>query len=152
MSYRPDPAEVANLQKRFTGLTDDLNYIPGHTIISKYDGYKAAQAAAGTASVAYKTKGNELKAGRPYKPGARATGNIQGRMFYPEGHQVMAPLAGTAANAAGFHANRRESFNTTYEPVLKAKGEYVGHVQEASQARGSQRKYDGYRQAHEARS
>lgn len=93
-----DPQKVAELQRRFTGLNDKLEYIPGHTIATKYDGYKGAQESAGAASKIYSNTARGLKATKPYQ--GNVYGPVGGGMYYPTGHTTLAPLAGTATAAA----------------------------------------------------
>lgn len=102
MPPKPDPVDVANLQKRFTGLDNELEYIPGHTIGAKYDAYKAASRAAGTAIGTYRTTAGGLKATKSYRPGDKPVGpSVERKKFYRDGHQVLDPLAGAASSAQG---------------------------------------------------
>ena len=94
-----DPNQVAALQKRYSGLDDQLHYQKGHTIYNKYTTYKAADKAAGAASQAYKGEAAKLKATKPYDPNQNK-GSAGGTMYYQAGHQTLAPLAGTASQTA----------------------------------------------------
>lgn len=98
MASAPDPQKVAELQRRFTGLDNNLNYIPGHTIATKDDGYKDAQRSAGAASTNYTSTARRLKATKPYQ--GSAYGPVRSSMYYTAGHATLAPLAGTAATTA----------------------------------------------------
>ncbi|KAI2630964.1 hypothetical protein GGR54DRAFT_178810 [Hypoxylon sp. NC1633] len=143
----PDPQKVAELQRKYTGLDGNLSYISGHTIATKYDGYKNANQSAGAASTDYTKTAKGLKATKPYQGGA--TGPVGGSLYYQAGHATLAPLAGTAATTAQYHAERRDSFNTKYADVLEAKGEYDGHVQQAKCAHNSAAKYSKFQTQHE---
>ncbi|KAI5457679.1 hypothetical protein BGZ63DRAFT_407743 [Mariannaea sp. PMI_226] len=142
----PSAEDVAELQRTYTGLDNNLNYIPGHTIDAKYQGYKAAHEAAKAAATTYKTTSDGLKVTKPYAEPAKPVG---GKMFYQAGHQTLAPIAGDASTAAQYHCDRRTSFNTTYKPVLDAKNEYAGHVQQATLAQQAATKYAGYQTKHQ---
>ncbi|KAI0967015.1 hypothetical protein F4678DRAFT_465820 [Xylaria arbuscula] len=132
---KPAPEEIAALQRKYSGLDDDLYYVEGHTVARKYDAYKAADAAAAQASIIYRSTAAPLRQEKPYAPGVRPTGPVQGSMYYPDGHRILAPLAGNIATAADYHADRRDSFNNGYEDLLQAKGVHETHVGQALQAR-----------------
>ncbi|GKT41544.1 uncharacterized protein ColSpa_01725 [Colletotrichum spaethianum] len=97
--FRPDPAQVAELQRKYSGLDNNLAYVAGHTIDNKYSAYKAADKAAAAASSTYKRTANVLKQKKPYDLNNPALGPVGGRgMYTREGHQTLAPLAGTASS------------------------------------------------------
>ncbi|KAK4043960.1 hypothetical protein C8A01DRAFT_31833 [Parachaetomium inaequale] len=148
-----DPNQVTALQKRFSGLDDQLHYQKGHTIYNKYATYKAADKAAGTASTAYKGEAAKLKATKPYDPNQKR-GNVGGTTYYQAGHRTLAPLAGTASQTAQYHYERRDSFNVKYKDVLTAQGPkvYQNHVEAAGSAQASATKYAGLQQKHQAHS
>ncbi|KAK1775414.1 hypothetical protein QBC45DRAFT_396151 [Copromyces sp. CBS 386.78] len=156
MSYppnQPDPAVVAGLQKRFSGLDNNLTYQPGHRIHNAYTTYKAADASAGAASRAYKDEAQRQKASKPYDPNQKR-GTVGGVTYYQAGHQVLAPRAGDASKKAGEHANKRAGFNSMYGDVLKAKGgnTYQTHVAAADAAKASSEKYDRLKKQHQKHS
>lgn len=93
-----DPARVAALQRRYSGLDNQLTYLPGHTIARKYDTYKAADTAAGSASKAYRDTAKPLKQTKPYA--TAVYGPVGGGMYSKDSHRTLDPLAGTAATAA----------------------------------------------------
>ena len=88
------PAEVAELQKRFTGLDDKLHYKEGHTIHRDHIGYKAAQETAKAAIATYKNTAKTL----PHAEDRSL--KVLGRNFTPQGHRTMAPLAGTVSQTS----------------------------------------------------
>ncbi len=90
----PTPAEVAELKKRFTGLDDNLHYQEGHTIHKDYTAYKAAQKPSDGAVTTYKDKAKTLP------PPNDRTPKVGGKRFTKEGHQTLAPLAGTVSQAS----------------------------------------------------
>ncbi|KAK2028760.1 hypothetical protein LX32DRAFT_652843 [Colletotrichum zoysiae] len=135
---KPTTIQVAELQRKYTGLDDKLEYVAGHTIDNRYRAYKVAGLAAGTASTTYKKTADTLRQERPYDPNNPAFGPVRARGFYTRGgHQTLAPLAGTASTTAEFYADRRDSFNDRYQDVLEAKGNYKTHVYEATNSRGT---------------
>lgn len=91
----------ADMQRKYSGLDDSLDYIEGHTIHSKYVSYKDAAGKAGTASSQYKSTAQETRAKLPYDPTKGKATQAGGKMFYPSGHQILEPLAGYASTSAG---------------------------------------------------
>lgn len=94
-----DPAQVSELQRKYSGLDDELEYISGHTIYTKYKSYKEADKQSGDASAAYTSAAKSLRATKPYAD-PPATGPVKGGYYYRDGHQKLAPLAGTASSTA----------------------------------------------------
>ncbi|KAI0897553.1 hypothetical protein F4806DRAFT_462650 [Annulohypoxylon nitens] len=148
MASTPDPNTVANLQRKFSGLDNDLNYVSGHSIWTEYQQYKQEQFDAGVASQNYAHEANVQKARKPYREDEKATGPVGGSLYYQGGHAVLEPLAGAAATAAERHGDSRDSFNDKYEEVLKAKGEYSGHAEAAQLAHNSAKRFSKMQRQH----
>ncbi|KAK2017080.1 hypothetical protein LZ32DRAFT_688369 [Colletotrichum eremochloae] len=146
---KPTPIQVAELQRKYSGLDDKLEYIAGHTIDNKYMTYKVASEAAGTASTTYKDTAVTLRQMPPYDPNNPAVGApVRGGRYTRDGHQTLAPLAGTASSTAAVHADRRDSFNNRYQDLLEAKGTYGTHVYEAVNARRSSANFAKWERQH----
>ncbi|KAL3300723.1 hypothetical protein RB213_002322 [Colletotrichum asianum] len=140
--FKPDPKQVAELQKKYTGLEDDLSYRQGHTIGNKYEAYKKAGGKAATSTTTYKATAKPLeKKTTPYDPIDPAFGPVMNKFYTRNSHQILEPLAGAAATDTAFHADRRESFNNRYQDVLVAKSQWEGHVTQAANARASAQKW-----------
>ncbi|EPE32080.1 hypothetical protein GLAREA_12162 [Glarea lozoyensis ATCC 20868] len=137
----PSPEVVAALQRQFSGLNDQLNYLEGSTIYKKNKAYKEAHEVVKSANTNYNTTAKELMQKKPYNPDDPAYGKglKGGQMFTKSGHRVLGPLAGTVIVASQFHVDRRTSFNTTYQAVLEGKvpEEYTGHVKQVKDAQKS---------------
>ncbi|KAK1958614.1 hypothetical protein LY78DRAFT_663363 [Colletotrichum sublineola] len=124
---KPTPIQVAELQRKYSGLDDKLEYIAGDTIDNKYMTYKMP----------------------PYDPTNPAVGAlVRGGRYTRDGHQTLAPLAGTASSTAAVHADRRDSFTNRYQDLLEAKGTYGTHVYEAVNARRSSANFAKWERQH----
>ncbi|WYZ36826.1 hypothetical protein EsH8_II_000332 [Colletotrichum jinshuiense] len=144
----PDPAVVTELQRKFSGLDEQANYIAGSRIHDKYTNYKAADKTAGKASTEYKTTASKLKQKPPGPSDNPVSGPVRNAYFDLAGHQTLKPLAATASFTSKFHADRRDSFNNKYKEVLEAKMEYKQHVQAANAAHNSSNTFQKYQETH----
>ncbi|KAK1445975.1 hypothetical protein CMEL01_10218 [Colletotrichum melonis] len=150
MSLIPDPEVVNKLPKKYSGLDDKLEYIPDHTIHTKYTAYKHAHAETKASNTTYKNTAHPLGLRRPYPPGLIPNGTtINGFKYSVESHQILAPLAGTASSNAQTHADRRGSFNNKYEDVLAAKNQYKSHVGQSNLAAESATRFAKLRYQHD---
>ncbi|OTA99706.1 hypothetical protein M426DRAFT_16171 [Hypoxylon sp. CI-4A] len=144
MSYRrsyeennrqPSRDEVLDLQRRYSGLDDELYYIPGHRIHDAFTNYKNVSREASDACSSYKDAARSLESIKPYDTNNPPVDkHVHGRLFSRASHELLEPLAGNASRASRYHAERRDSFNARYAPVLEAKGQYEGHILEVEQA------------------
>jgi hypothetical protein len=102
-----DPNTVPDLQRRFSGLNDDLTYIikePKHTIEAKYTAYKDAHDRAKASNTAYSEVAELRKIDvtnltKPYP--SHVKGPVK-QTYYTtaENHGLLATLASTAAQHA----------------------------------------------------
>ncbi|KAB5536284.1 hypothetical protein GE09DRAFT_1142029 [Coniochaeta sp. 2T2.1] len=117
------PADPTDLRNKY-GLDDGLHYVPGTPVYRAYDEYKQSSRRAETARVRYDRAANLLRVpqGRELGDGQFPRGSSPYRMFFPEDHAGLLPLAEEAFRTARDHAEKREAFNVRYEKVLEAKG------------------------------
>lgn len=112
-----DTNVVADIRRRYTGLDANLQYIEGHTIHSKYEGYKAADRNAARASITYKSTAQRMQATKPYDQNKSLSGPVGGRNFYPSGHQALVPLAGAASADARLCVFGRHTLMWTWSSI-----------------------------------
>ncbi|KAK3295315.1 uncharacterized protein B0H64DRAFT_144226 [Chaetomium fimeti] len=166
----PEPLDIPGLQKRFHGLNADLTYdktatpydetetaTHPHSIYHKYRAYKDPHDAATHFAGEYKkgaVKGSLHETDRD-----GLVGMVGQKWYTHQEHIAMRELAASAATNFQTTAERRRSFNETYEEVLKAAGRlrtphnpnetYDGHVTQQRQTASSAKKYARFRKGHE---